>query len=140
MGNIKAEKLLAFLFGMASHQASDTSWHGLGGLREGLMHTAKYADFNGDYSAAHDYMDTGGDMIGSYMWKMDSVYQWYVPSKDMFKIFLEYNGGSNPNGMTEADMQTCGAWLLVVRTIEKARLAGILYPIIREDRVAKLSH
>ena len=37
LGNAAAEKLLAFLLGMASHQTADVSWHALGGLSDGFM-------------------------------------------------------------------------------------------------------
>ena len=37
VGNGGAERLLAFLLGVASHQTADVSWHALGGLDDGFM-------------------------------------------------------------------------------------------------------
>uniref|UniRef100_A0A8C3MKV8 Phosphatidylinositol-glycan-specific phospholipase D n=1 Tax=Geospiza parvula TaxID=87175 RepID=A0A8C3MKV8_GEOPR len=52
------EKLVAFLFGIASHMVADVSWHSLG-IDQGFLKTMGEIDFRGSYSEAHSVGDFG---------------------------------------------------------------------------------
>lgn len=57
-----AQQLLTFVFGLASHQNSDATWHSIK-LRDGLLRTMSILDFGGDHQAAHSILDIGGDTV-----------------------------------------------------------------------------
>ncbi len=134
LGNAKAEKLLAFLLGVASHQTSDVSWHGLRGLRDGLLPAVARTDFDNDNGAAHTFIDLGGDIIGSYQWDIKYGWRWYIPSKDVFNIIVEYNRG-NDRGLNPSALELCAGWLLLLRSVEKIRGTSIAYPVWRQGSV-----
>ncbi|KAJ1204292.1 hypothetical protein NDU88_008073, partial [Pleurodeles waltl] len=50
------EKLVAFLFGIASHMVADVSWHSLG-IEQGFLRTMGSIDFHGSYADAHSVGD-----------------------------------------------------------------------------------
>uniref|UniRef100_A0A8B9SEM8 Phosphatidylinositol-glycan-specific phospholipase D n=1 Tax=Apteryx owenii TaxID=8824 RepID=A0A8B9SEM8_APTOW len=52
------EKLVAFLFGIASHMVADVSWHSLG-IDQGFLKAMGEIDFHGSYSEAHNVGDFG---------------------------------------------------------------------------------
>ncbi|XP_059335945.1 phosphatidylinositol-glycan-specific phospholipase D isoform X3 [Ammospiza nelsoni] len=56
------EKLVAFLFGIASHMVADVSWHSLG-IDQGFLKAMGEIDFRGSYSEAHSVGDFGGDVV-----------------------------------------------------------------------------
>uniref|UniRef100_A0A8C0H1J9 Phosphatidylinositol-glycan-specific phospholipase D n=1 Tax=Chelonoidis abingdonii TaxID=106734 RepID=A0A8C0H1J9_CHEAB len=64
------EKLVAFLFGIASHMVADVSWHSLG-IDQGFLRT----------------MENQFELDFSYL-RAD----WYVPVKDLLAIYKEYYG------------------------------------------------
>ncbi|KAH3685626.1 hypothetical protein WICPIJ_003373 [Wickerhamomyces pijperi] len=55
-------KLKAFLYGVFTHQVSDSTWHSLG-VDEGLLRVISQLEFTGDEEAAHRYIDVAGDFI-----------------------------------------------------------------------------
>ncbi|XP_039181376.1 phosphatidylinositol-glycan-specific phospholipase D isoform X2 [Crotalus tigris] len=59
------EKLVAFLFGIASHMVADVSWHSLG-IEQGFLRAMAAIDFHGSYSQAHSTGDFGGDVLSQY--------------------------------------------------------------------------
>uniref|UniRef100_A0A8D0GVE1 Phosphatidylinositol-glycan-specific phospholipase D n=1 Tax=Sphenodon punctatus TaxID=8508 RepID=A0A8D0GVE1_SPHPU len=84
------EKLVAFLFGIASHMVADVSWHSLG-IDQGFLRTMGAIDFHGSYSEAHDAGDFGNFYI--YFSKAQMKNQmWYVPVKDLLAIYEDYYG------------------------------------------------
>ncbi|KAJ1734744.1 hypothetical protein LPJ61_000913 [Coemansia biformis] len=84
----RAEQLLAFLFGVASHQVADEQWHSLSGLREGLMRVLAASTFGGDYSRAHDVLDVGGDFALAHMDSLEHLLdKWTVPVDDVLAIY-----------------------------------------------------
>uniref|UniRef100_A0A8C4VLJ9 Phosphatidylinositol-glycan-specific phospholipase D n=1 Tax=Gopherus evgoodei TaxID=1825980 RepID=A0A8C4VLJ9_9SAUR len=77
------EKLVAFLFGIASHMVADVSWHSLG-IDQGFLRTM------GEVSVHHF---VGGDVLSQF--ELDFSYlkaDWYVPVKDLLAIYKEYYG------------------------------------------------
>jgi glycosylphosphatidylinositol phospholipase D len=57
-----AVALKAFIYAMLGHQVADVSWHSLG-VHQGLLEMLAAREFEGDHSAAHELLDTGGDII-----------------------------------------------------------------------------
>ncbi|XP_021244243.1 phosphatidylinositol-glycan-specific phospholipase D [Numida meleagris] len=86
------EKLVAFLFGIASHMVADVSWHSLG-IDQGFLKAMGEVDFHGSYSEAHNVGDFGGDVLSQF--ELDFSYlapNWYVPVKDLASIYKELYG------------------------------------------------
>ncbi|OXB54446.1 hypothetical protein ASZ78_003581, partial [Callipepla squamata] len=86
------EKLVAFLFGIASHMVADVSWHSLG-IDQGFLKAMGEVDFHGSYSEAHSVGDFGGDVLSQF--ELDFSYlapNWYVPVKDLASIYKEFYG------------------------------------------------
>ncbi|KAK9318001.1 zinc dependent phospholipase C-domain-containing protein [Lipomyces starkeyi] len=84
--------LRAFLFGVLTHQIADVSWHSLG-VDQGLLMAMAIREFNGDYTAAHSTLDTGGDIIMMERLLRTSpnlgwlIQRWSIPSKDILEIY-----------------------------------------------------
>ncbi|XP_039181371.1 phosphatidylinositol-glycan-specific phospholipase D isoform X1 [Crotalus tigris] len=86
------EKLVAFLFGIASHMVADVSWHSLG-IEQGFLRAMAAIDFHGSYSQAHSTGDFGGDVLSQYELDFDYLKaNWYVPVKDLLSIYEDYYG------------------------------------------------
>ncbi|XP_019469248.1 phosphatidylinositol-glycan-specific phospholipase D isoform X3 [Meleagris gallopavo] len=86
------EKLVAFLFGIASHMVADVSWHSLG-IDQGFLKAMGEVDFHGSYSEAHSVGDFGGDVLSQF--ELDFSYltpNWYVPVEDLASIYKEFYG------------------------------------------------
>ncbi|KAJ2763071.1 hypothetical protein IWQ56_004912, partial [Coemansia nantahalensis] len=84
----RAEQLLAFLFGVASHQVADEQWHSLSGLREGMMRVLADSTFGGDFGRAHDVLDVGGDFALAHMDSLAHMLdEWTVPVDDVLAIY-----------------------------------------------------
>ncbi|KAK9234968.1 zinc dependent phospholipase C-domain-containing protein [Lipomyces kononenkoae] len=84
--------LRAFLFGVLTHQIADVSWHSLG-VDQGLLMAMAIREFDGDYVAAHNTLDTGGDVIIMERLLRTSpnlewlIQRWSIPSKDIIEIY-----------------------------------------------------
>ncbi|KAJ2506922.1 hypothetical protein IWW47_001351 [Coemansia sp. RSA 2052] len=86
----RGEQLVAFLFGIASHQVADEQWHSLSGLRDGLMRTLAKSTFNGEYTRAHDALDVGGDFAMAHMSDLRYILdKWSVPVDDVIAIYSD---------------------------------------------------
>ncbi|XP_029446629.1 phosphatidylinositol-glycan-specific phospholipase D [Rhinatrema bivittatum] len=86
------ERLVAFLFGIASHMVADVSWHSLG-IEQGFLRTMAAIDFQGSYPEAHSTGDFGGDVLSQF--ELDFHYlakEWYLPVQDLMKIYEEFYG------------------------------------------------
>lgn len=60
--DIENKELKAFIYGMFTHQYADVPWHSLRSA-QGLLKVITETDFEGDETAAHNYLDTMGDFI-----------------------------------------------------------------------------
>ena len=84
----QTEKLVAFLFGIISHQVADISWHSLEGLKDGYLTVLGNLGFHGSFGEAHDFGDVADDMIGVFEWNVTSyATEWYVPVQDLVEIY-----------------------------------------------------
>lgn len=106
--------LKAFIYGIFTHQIADVSWHSLQSY-QGFMKMISEVEFNGDYQAAHDFLDTAGDFIHlnrefQNLSKEDfksllNFYRqkWVYPTTDIIKIYnlLGFNK------ITESQLNFC---------------------------------
>uniref|UniRef100_A0A452HF73 Phosphatidylinositol-glycan-specific phospholipase D n=1 Tax=Gopherus agassizii TaxID=38772 RepID=A0A452HF73_9SAUR len=106
------EKLVAFLFGIASHMVADVSWHSLG-IDQGFLRTM------GEVSVHHF---VGGDVLSQF--ELDFSYlkaDWYVPVKDLLAIYKEYYG---QEVITEGTIIDC-TYLLFLELYQEYFLGGL---------------
>merc|ERR1719369_264701 len=128
------EKLVAFLFGIISHQVADISWHGLEGLSDGFLPVLGNLGFHGSFGTAHDFGDVADDMIGVFEWNVTSyATEWYVPVQDLVEIYEAYYGG--PNEMTADIVDVCSGMLLVGRVAEQAAGKLLYYEYAKRSPV-----
>nr|XP_009939570.1 PREDICTED: phosphatidylinositol-glycan-specific phospholipase D [Opisthocomus hoazin] len=118
------EKLVAFLFGIASHMVADVSWHSLG-INQGFLKAMGEIDFHGSYSEAHSVGDFGGDVLSQY--ELDFSYlasKWYVPVKDLAAIYKEFYGREI---ITESTITDC-TYLLFLELHGERLAVAKLFP------------
>ena len=101
------------------------SWHSLGGLKEGLIEMLAQTSFDGNFGSAHSYADFVGDIIGIMEWNTTFIDQWYVPTKDLHNILIEYYG--DDRGISQSLISSCSLWLLAGRIAEQ-ELGAVVYP------------
>ncbi|KAG0134940.1 hypothetical protein HOY82DRAFT_577105 [Tuber indicum] len=87
------EKLIGFVFAVASHQVADATWHAIR-LPTAFLSALAGVDFDGDEAAAHRVLDFGGDVVLSSriarngedgkVWIGD---RWWVPVEDLVAIY-----------------------------------------------------
>jgi len=132
----ETEKLIAFLFGIISHQVADISWHSLKGLQNGFIPALAAVNFRGSYGDAHDHADVASDMIGVYEWDVtEYATEWYIPTHLLLNIYQDYYGAGNE--MTEDLIHTCGGMLLAGRLGEQV-IGKVLYPDLAAKAPAML--
>ncbi|XP_071592405.1 phosphatidylinositol-glycan-specific phospholipase D isoform X1 [Heliangelus exortis] len=118
------EKLVAFLFGIASHMVADVSWHSLG-IDQGFLKAMGEIDFHGSYSEAHNVGDFGGDVLSQF--ELDFSYlssSWYVPVKDLAAIYKEFYG---KEVITESTITDC-TYLLFLELHGERLAVSKLFP------------
>ncbi|XP_075561639.1 phosphatidylinositol-glycan-specific phospholipase D [Pelecanus crispus] len=118
------EKLVAFLFGIASHMVADVSWHSLG-IDQGFLKAMGEIDFHGSYSEAHNVGDFGGDVLSQF--ELDFSYlalNWYVPVKDLAAIYKEFYGREI---VTESTITDC-TYLLFLELHGERLAVAKLFP------------
>ncbi|KFP15161.1 Phosphatidylinositol-glycan-specific phospholipase D [Egretta garzetta] len=118
------EKLVAFLFGIASHMVADVSWHSLG-IDQGFLRAMGEIDFHGSYSEAHTAGDFGGDVVSQF--ELDFSYlasNWYVPVKDLAAIYKEFYGREI---ITESTITDC-TYLLFLELHGERLAVAKLFP------------
>ncbi|XP_068530814.1 phosphatidylinositol-glycan-specific phospholipase D isoform X2 [Anas acuta] len=118
------EKLVAFLFGIASHMVADVSWHSLG-IDQGFLKAMGEIDFHGSYSEAHSVGDFGGDVLSQF--ELDFGYlasNWYVPVKDLASIYEEFYGREI---ITESTITDC-TYLLFLELHGERLAVAKLFP------------
>ncbi|XP_005149924.2 phosphatidylinositol-glycan-specific phospholipase D [Melopsittacus undulatus] len=121
---VATEKLVAFLFGIASHMVADVSWHSLG-IDQGFLKAMGEIDFHGSYSEAHNVGDFGGDVLSQF--ELDFSYlalSWYVPVKDLAAIYKEFYGREI---ITESTIIDC-TYLLFLELHGERLVVGKLFP------------
>ncbi|XP_061202369.1 phosphatidylinositol-glycan-specific phospholipase D isoform X1 [Neopsephotus bourkii] len=121
---VATEKLVAFLFGIASHMVADVSWHSLG-IDQGFLKAMGEIDFHGSYSEAHNVGDFGGDVLSQF--ELDFSYlalNWYVPVKDLVTIYKEFYGREI---ITESTIIDC-TYLLFLELHGERLVVGKLFP------------
>ncbi|XP_069128392.1 phosphatidylinositol-glycan-specific phospholipase D-like [Argopecten irradians] len=107
------EKLVAFLFGVVSHQVADVVWYGIG-VDQGFIYTMAMENFHGSYSSANSAADFGGDVMNLYDMDvtlfMDPLKEWYVPVDDLTLIYKDFYGTTRiPSNVID----NCSTLLLV---------------------------
>ncbi|XP_010281868.1 PREDICTED: phosphatidylinositol-glycan-specific phospholipase D [Phaethon lepturus] len=118
------KKLVAFLFGIASHMVADVSWHSLG-IDQGFLKAMGEIDFHGSYSEAHNVGDFGGDVLSQF--ELDFSYlasNWYVPVKDLAAIYKEFYGREI---ITESTITDC-TYLLFLELHGERLAVAKLFP------------
>lgn len=118
--NEETRKLLSFIFGVASHQVADITWHSLG-IDQGFLQTMSKVNFHGSFSTAHPVGDVGGDIISIFEGDLQDVltYNWYIPVGDLLSIYKELYGEVKIN----ADVISSCSMLLYAEWIGE-KLAG----------------
>lgn len=105
-GNInskEAKQFKAFLFGVLTHQLSDTSFHSLVDEKQnhGLIKVLSELEFDGDINAAHNFADAFGDFLGlSNMLlhndlEADEYFSnptWFLPNENDIMELLDLSG------------------------------------------------
>ncbi|KAG8571514.1 hypothetical protein GDO81_011676 [Engystomops pustulosus] len=121
--NESTQKLVAFLFGVASHMVADVSWHSLG-LDQGFLRAMGEIDFHGSYSEAHQAGDFGGDVLSQYEVNFDYLEKkWYIPVKDLLNIYQELY---NKTMITESVIIDC-TYILFVELFGEYMAVSKLY-------------
>ncbi|XP_028400201.1 phosphatidylinositol-glycan-specific phospholipase D-like [Dendronephthya gigantea] len=88
------EKLIAFTFGVVSHQVADITWHSLG-IDQGFLQTMANVNFYGSFSTAHPLGDAGGDMVSIFEGDLQDILltqKWYFPVEDLVNIYKKLYG------------------------------------------------
>jgi hypothetical protein len=79
---------VAFFLGVVSHCIADIDWHGLAGVREGFIDVMSRQEFHGDWGAAHDAADVGGEFVLRYEGDMSWLAPgWYFPLGDLAEVY-----------------------------------------------------
>ncbi|RKP33799.1 hypothetical protein BJ085DRAFT_35199 [Dimargaris cristalligena] len=84
----RRKKLIAFLFGVASHDVADILWHGLNNQREGFIRAISFGNMDGQYDLAHTLTDTGAEFILRHSLDMSHIRKlWKLPVTDILAIY-----------------------------------------------------
>ncbi|XP_006878008.1 PREDICTED: phosphatidylinositol-glycan-specific phospholipase D [Chrysochloris asiatica] len=119
------EKLVAFLFGIASHMVADISWHSLG-IEQGFLKTMGAIDFHNSYSEAHSAGDFGGDVLSQFEFNFNYLTRrWYVPTKDLLEIYKRLYGR---NVITKSAIVDC-SYLQFLEMYGEMLAVSKLYPV-----------
>ncbi|CAD5119903.1 DgyrCDS8482 [Dimorphilus gyrociliatus] len=121
------EKFLSFILGIFQHQIADVNWHSLG-ITQGFIRTMSKVNYHNQYGPAHSDADFGGDVVNVY--NLDTSYidptdQWYVPDKDMERVYEEFYGYKKVNSTVISD---CAELLFLGRLGEHIGAIEVLYP------------
>uniref|UniRef100_A0A8C3TSQ3 Phosphatidylinositol-glycan-specific phospholipase D n=1 Tax=Catharus ustulatus TaxID=91951 RepID=A0A8C3TSQ3_CATUS len=120
--NEATEKLVAFLFGIASHIVADVSWHSLG-IDQGFLKLTVF----GHWAMWSFFIlsSSGGDVVSQF--ELDFSYlasSWYVPVKDLAAIYKEFYG---KDIITESTIAEC-TYMLFFELHGERLLVGKLFP------------
>ncbi|XP_075441702.1 phosphatidylinositol-glycan-specific phospholipase D [Ascaphus truei] len=121
-----AQRLVAFLFGIASHMVSDVTWHSLD-IDQGFLSTMGAVDFLGSYGDAHRTGDFGGDVLSQFELDFDYLQtKWYIPVKDLVNIYEDLYGRT---AITESIIIDC-TYILFLQMYGEVLAVSKLYPSI----------
>ncbi|OLY85049.1 Phosphatidylinositol-glycan-specific phospholipase D [Smittium mucronatum] len=67
----EAQKIISFLYGIASHQVADESWHSIN-MKDGFMNVVDELEFNNKESS-HSILDVGGDFFMKTLNNLDYI-------------------------------------------------------------------
>ncbi|XP_038051149.1 phosphatidylinositol-glycan-specific phospholipase D-like isoform X2 [Patiria miniata] len=120
----ETEKLVVFMLGFASHQVADVSWHSLG-IDQGFLRTMGDVNFHGSFDDAHSVGDIGGDIVATFEFDLsyiDSLSDWYIPTKDLVGIYKDLYGRERVNSSL---IEECTALLFLERLGEKLAISKL---------------
>ncbi|RUP47472.1 LOW QUALITY PROTEIN: hypothetical protein BC936DRAFT_145697, partial [Jimgerdemannia flammicorona] len=94
-----AQRLLAFLFAIISHNVADIQWHSLG-YDDGFIRVMADLNFQRVYNSAHGDADTGGEFVLRHMSPLPyEVETWSVPFQDLREIYKRFGHTLDPVSM-----------------------------------------
>ncbi len=115
-------RLVSFMLGAASHVADDPPYHQLFIVR------VAEEDFNGDYSTAHTYCDTGIDFLSIIDYDRWLAHpEWWVPVQDLLCVYQRMGYHFNPNEII------IGNAVMKVASFGERLAAPLVYNKIRTD-------
>ncbi|KAJ1968963.1 hypothetical protein IWQ62_000926 [Dispira parvispora] len=84
----RRKKLIAFMFGVVSHDIADILWHGLNNKEEGFIRAISFGSMDGQYDLAHSFTDAGAEAVIKHSTDMSYIKKiWKVPLNDIFAIY-----------------------------------------------------
>ncbi|OMH81054.1 Calmodulin [Zancudomyces culisetae] len=120
--NQAAEKLIAFIFGVSSHQVADELWHSIH-MGEGLLDVLSKTEYKGRESQGHTLLDVGTDFYMRYIDELSYIgNKWSIPTADVIKIYKKM--GMN---VSRAKLQACTAQLYSAMQGSK-RTGHLIFP------------
>ncbi|SCU96269.1 LAFA_0G05380g1_1 [Lachancea sp. 'fantastica'] len=137
-----SKRLKAFLMGVFVHQVTDVSWHSLvsGYKSHGLIKVLAGLEFDGDYQAAHNFIDSMGDFLilgqiltdySTEQWAYYTDQDWEFPVED---DLLELIRRSGVNDMHLWEINTC------VRRGAAALASEVITMAQRKNQVLELAY
>ena len=134
--NTDAQRLLAFLLGVASHSVADILWHDIGIIgvtRQGFIQAMCESDFNcrgqSYNSDVHGTADTGGEFVNAKFYDLSFIQQdWVLPYDDLLNIYK-----SMGIELTHFDMMFCFARLGIEIDFVSDINPDIIYPFFAKQ-------
>lgn len=119
---VENPKLVAFLFGCASHSVSDIVLHKV------FYYDSAAHDFNNDWKAAHVYGDIGIDLLIDVDKNQWFTYprEWWIPVSDLVEV---YRRMGKPQYTAEEIIH--GNKTIAVAGFEERAIAVPAYPVLR---------
>ncbi|MEE6464798.1 hypothetical protein FKM82_006356 [Ascaphus truei] len=123
-----AQRLVAFLFGIASHMVSDVTWHSLD-IDQGFLSTMGAVSIYIDLGQKVCTLScvTGGDVLSQFELDFDYLQtKWYIPVKDLVNIYEDLYGRT---AITESIIIDC-TYILFLQMYGEVLAVSKLYPSI----------
>ncbi|XP_061167828.1 phosphatidylinositol-glycan-specific phospholipase D-like [Saccostrea echinata] len=120
--NSETKKLVAFLYGVMSHQVADYLWYGED-LQKGFLNMMATLNFHGNFQEAAFFAELGSDVVLAYDLNLDHVkpfLEWFVPVSDLVNIYaLIFGEGKVPYKVIE----NCTVTRLIYLMKEKVKVS-----------------
>jgi len=117
----ETKKLVAFFMGVIGHNSADVDWH----AGEGTIGMMQHLEFHGDFQAAHNIADGGGEFYNSTEREFDWLeMNWYFPLEDVVAVY-HIRGFED---LTTDDMQL-GTTLLFLGALANKIGGHLLFPV-----------
>lgn len=116
---LQAPKLVAFLFGCATHRVSDEIIHVT------FYNITKEKDFNGDYDRAHSNGDAGIDFLVNIDKQVASPMTWWVPVSDLVEVYRRMG-----KTVTASEIRW-GTSIIFLANHGERLIAAVAYPYYR---------